>query len=46
MDAYLERFIDNMLDNLEYRNGIFTKGWNSVYAVLLVVFSLSIVTIF
>ena len=46
MDAYLERFIDDMLENLEYRNGIFAKGWNGVHAALLIVFSLPVVAIF
>jgi len=30
MDAYLERFIDDMVNNLEYRNGIFKSFWETV----------------
>ncbi len=30
MDKYLESYVDNAIDNLEYRNGIrFLPGWMS-----------------
>ncbi len=34
MDKYLESYVDNAIDNLEYRNGIrFLPGWmNKIFS--------------
>lgn len=37
MDAYLESFIEDMVNNLEYRSGIFKKTWDFATATLFMV---------
>lgn len=40
MDLYLEQFIDDMVSNLEYRNGIFKTTWEYTVASFLFVVAL------
>lgn len=37
MDAYLDSFIEDMVNNFEYRSGIFKKTWDFATATLFMV---------
>jgi|DEB0MinimDraft_10_1074344.scaffolds.fasta_scaffold00011_43 hypothetical protein len=43
MDLYLEQFIDDMVSNLEYRNGIFKTTWDYTLVGLFFIVALPIV---
>jgi len=40
MDLYLEQFIDDMVSNLQYRNGIFKNAWDYTVAGLVFIVAL------
>ena len=43
MDLYLEQFIDDMVSNLEYRNGIFKTTWDYTLVGLFCIVALPLV---